>query len=45
MPERGQATGAAVPGARLWMIPGMGHDLPPDLFGEIADRVAAHGGL
>jgi hypothetical protein len=25
----------------LWTIPGMGHDLPPELFEEIADRVAA----
>jgi pimeloyl-ACP methyl ester carboxylesterase len=37
----GQATAAAIPGARLWLVPGMGHDLPPVLFGEIADAVAA----
>ncbi len=40
-PSGGRATAAAVPGARLWTIPGMGHDLPPELFGEFADRVAA----
>jgi pimeloyl-ACP methyl ester carboxylesterase len=36
----GKATAAAVPGASLWSVPGMGHDLPPELFDEIADRVA-----
>jgi pimeloyl-ACP methyl ester carboxylesterase len=41
----GKATAAAVRGATLWVIPGMGHDLPPDLFPEIANRVAAHCGL
>ena len=40
-PTGGQATADAVPGATLWMIPGLGHDLPVELFGEIADRVAA----
>jgi pimeloyl-ACP methyl ester carboxylesterase len=37
----GRATAAAVPGARLWVIPGMGHDLPDVLFGAIADEIAA----
>ena len=37
----GRATAAAVPGAELWIVPGMGHDLPPALFGELADRIAA----
>jgi hypothetical protein len=32
--------GSPVP-ARLWLIPGMGHDLPPALFGELADAVVA----
>jgi pimeloyl-ACP methyl ester carboxylesterase len=41
-PSGGKATAAAVPQAALWMIPGMGHALPPELFEEIADRVAAH---
>jgi len=40
-PSGGRATADAIPGATLWTIPGMGHDLPPELFGEIADRVAA----
>jgi pimeloyl-ACP methyl ester carboxylesterase len=41
----GRATAEAVPGATLWLIPGMGHDLPVELFGDIADRVAALCGL
>jgi pimeloyl-ACP methyl ester carboxylesterase len=44
-PSGGRATAVAVPGATLWMVRGMGHDLPPDLFTEIATRVAAHCGL
>ena len=28
----GRATAAAVPGAELLLIDGMGHDLPPELF-------------
>ena len=41
-PTGGKATADAVPGATLWTIPGMGHDLPIELFEEVADRVAAH---
>lgn len=41
-PSGGRATAEAVPGASLWLVPGMGHDLPPALFDEIADRVADH---
>ncbi len=44
-PSGGRATAAAVPGASLWMIPGMGHDLPVELFPDLADRIAAHCGL
>lgn len=40
-PSGGKATAEAIPGASLWTIPGMGHDLPPELFDEVADRVAA----
>jgi pimeloyl-ACP methyl ester carboxylesterase len=38
----GRATAEAIPGADLWMIPGMGHDLPVQLFAPIAGRIAAH---
>ncbi len=41
-PSGGRATAAAVPGAELWVVPGMGHHLPPELFDELADRIATH---
>lgn len=41
-PSGGTATAAAVPGARLKVIPGMGHDLPKELFDDIADDLAGH---
>jgi pimeloyl-ACP methyl ester carboxylesterase len=43
-PSGGRATAEAVPGAELWMIPGMGHDLPVPLFAALADRIAANAG-
>ena len=36
----GRATATAIPGARLWVVPGMAHDLPAALFGPIADEIA-----
>jgi pimeloyl-ACP methyl ester carboxylesterase len=41
-PSGGEATAAAIPGAELWMQPGVGHDLPPALYAETADRIAAN---
>jgi pimeloyl-ACP methyl ester carboxylesterase len=41
-PSGGKATAAAIPGAQLKMVPGMGHDLPPELFGELAADLAKH---
>lgn len=41
-PSGGRATAEAVPGAELWMVPGMGHDIPQVLFEEMAGRIAAH---
>lgn len=41
-PSGGQATAAAVPGAEMWTVPGMGHDLPEAIWGELADRIAAN---
>ena len=41
-PSGGKATAEAVPGADLWLVPGMGHDLPAELCTPIAERVAAH---
>lgn len=42
-PSGGRATAAAIPGAELVMIRGMGHDLPPalhDLFADAIQRTA-----
>jgi pimeloyl-ACP methyl ester carboxylesterase len=36
----GRATAAAIPGAELVLIEGMGHDLPPGLRSELAARIA-----
>jgi pimeloyl-ACP methyl ester carboxylesterase len=41
-PAAGQATADAVPGARLWMVPGMGHDIPTPLLTSVADAIADH---
>lgn len=42
-PTGGRATAAAVPGAELRIVAGMGHHLPPEIFDDLADRVAAIG--
>lgn len=41
----GEATAAAVPGAKLITYPGMGHDLPELLWDEIAEAIAANTAL
>lgn len=35
----GEATAAAIPGAELRIIPGMGHDLPPGLYDTFVDAI------
>jgi pimeloyl-ACP methyl ester carboxylesterase len=40
----GRATAAAVPGAQLLVIPGMGHDLPRALWPQVVDAIAANAG-
>jgi len=37
----GRATAAAIPGAELVLIEGMGHNLPPGLWERFADHIAA----
>jgi pimeloyl-ACP methyl ester carboxylesterase len=39
----GRATAAAVPGARLEVIDGMGHDLPRELWPRLAELIAGVG--
>jgi len=38
----GEATAAAIPGAQLEVIEGMGHDLPRDAWPRIADLIVAN---
>lgn len=38
----GAATAKAIPGARLEIIPGMGHDLPVQLMPRLLDSIAGH---
>ncbi len=40
--DGGIATAEAVPGARLLVVPGMGHNLPPQLWGQLTSEIAAH---
>ncbi|NUS63464.1 MAG: alpha/beta fold hydrolase [Saccharothrix sp.] len=40
----GEATAAAINGAQLLLIPGMGHDLPPGAWPTIIDAIAGNAG-
>jgi pimeloyl-ACP methyl ester carboxylesterase len=40
-PGGGRATARAIPGARLKMIEGMGHDLPRELWPTVVEEIAA----
>lgn len=42
--EAGRDTAAAVPGARLLELPGMGHDLPRALWPAVVDAIVEHAG-
>jgi pimeloyl-ACP methyl ester carboxylesterase len=41
-PSGGRATARAIPGARLTMIEGMGHDLPRAAWPQLIDAIAEH---
>ncbi len=41
-PSGGKATAKAIPGARLMMIEGMGHDLPRAVWPRLIDAIAEH---
>jgi pimeloyl-ACP methyl ester carboxylesterase len=41
-PSGGRATARAIPGAKLTMIEGMGHDLPRGVWPRLIDAIAAH---
>ncbi len=40
--DGGRATAKTVPGARLVVVPGMGHDLPQQLWPRLVDEVVTH---
>ena len=42
--DNGRRVAAAVPGARLLVIPGMGHDIPRRVWPEVVDAIAAIAG-
>lgn len=44
MPSGGRATAAAIPDARLAIVPGMGHDLPPALWAQVIDEIVCNAG-
>ena len=41
-PAAGKSVARAIPGAELRLIEGLGHDMPPQLFGELVDTIAAN---
>jgi pimeloyl-ACP methyl ester carboxylesterase len=41
-PSGGRATAKAIPGARLMMIEGMGHDLPRGVWPRLIDAISEH---
>jgi pimeloyl-ACP methyl ester carboxylesterase len=41
-PGGGKSVARAIPGARLVMVPGMGHDLPPEVWPLIAGELVAN---
>ena len=43
-PENGRATAAAIPGSRLEIIEGMGHDYPPQYWDRLVALITTHAG-
>jgi pimeloyl-ACP methyl ester carboxylesterase len=41
----GLATAAAIRGSRLMTVPGMGHDLPPEIWAEVVTAIAGNAGV
>ena len=43
-PSGGEATAAAIPGATLLKVPGMGHDMPEQVVPQLVDAIAKNAG-
>jgi pimeloyl-ACP methyl ester carboxylesterase len=41
-PSAGEATARAIPGAELITVPGMGHDLPSEVWRIVIDALVAN---
>lgn len=41
-PDEGRRTADAVPGARFELVPGMGHDYPPEVWDTVVGLIADH---
>jgi pimeloyl-ACP methyl ester carboxylesterase len=41
-PSGGRRTAELVPGARLLLVPDMGHDRPPELWEDLCNAIEAH---
>jgi pimeloyl-ACP methyl ester carboxylesterase len=41
-PENGRATAAAIPGSRLEIVEGMGHDYPPQYWDQLVTLITTH---
>ena len=41
-PSNGRATAAAIPGSRLEIVGGMGHDYPPQYWDQLVTMITAH---
>jgi pimeloyl-ACP methyl ester carboxylesterase len=40
-PESARQVAESIPGAQFVLLPGMGHDLPPELVGRVADAITS----
>ncbi len=41
-PDAGRATASAIPGARLEIVEGMGHDYPPQYWNQLVELITTH---
>jgi pimeloyl-ACP methyl ester carboxylesterase len=41
-PSGGERTAELIPGAQLMLVTDMGHDRPPELWGELVEAILRH---